>query len=57
MKHHKSGGGLVSHSFDVARRAMRRAQHTVPYWTWDGSGHTANKNTVESWDGFSSPLS
>jgi len=28
VKHHKSGGGLVSHSFDVAKRAMRRAQHT-----------------------------
>ena len=27
-KHHSTGGGLVYHSFDVAKRAMRMAQHT-----------------------------
>ncbi|MGR5178893.1 MobH family relaxase, partial [Vibrio mediterranei] len=27
-KHHSTGGGLVYHSFDVAKRAMRAAQHT-----------------------------
>lgn len=27
-KHHATGGGLVYHSFDVAKRAMRSAQHT-----------------------------
>lgn len=28
FKHHATGGGLVYHSFDVAKRAMRAAQHT-----------------------------
>ncbi|GAD89965.1 hypothetical protein VHA01S_030_00400 [Vibrio halioticoli NBRC 102217] len=27
-KHHSTGGGLIAHSFDVAKRAMRDAQHT-----------------------------
>lgn len=26
--HHSTGGGLIAHSFDVAKRAMRAAQHT-----------------------------
>ncbi|MFA0356913.1 MobH family relaxase [Vibrio breoganii] len=26
--HHSTGGGLIAHSFDVAKRAMRSAQHT-----------------------------
>jgi hypothetical protein len=27
-KHHATGGGLIYHSFDVAKRGMRAAQHT-----------------------------